>query len=52
MLAAWRRLAAWWTAEGATWREGATRTDGQSSFYLGKGVVDALKQVAPGKPHA
>lgn len=48
-VAAWRRLAAYWTAEGATWREGKARTNGQSTFYLGKGVVDALQDVAPDK---
>jgi hypothetical protein len=49
-LAAWRRLAAHWTAQGATWREGKTRTDnGQATFYLGKGVAAALQEAAPGK---
>jgi hypothetical protein len=46
-VAAWRRLAAWWSAEGATWNEGKTRANGQSTFYLGKGVVAALQEVAP-----
>lgn len=48
-VAAWRRLAHWWAAQGATFREGAQRSDGQSSFYLGKGVVEALQEVAPNK---
>jgi hypothetical protein len=48
-VAAWRRLAEHWTAEGATWREGKTRANGQSSFYLGKGVVGALQEAAPRK---
>ena len=50
-VAAWRRLAKWWTAEGATWREGKQTKSGQTPFYLGKGVVSALQDagVAPGK---
>ena len=48
-VAAWRRLAKWWSEEGATWDEGKQTKSGQTPFYLGKGVVTALEQVAPQK---
>lgn len=49
-LAAWRRLAAEWRADGATWNESTKPMgDGLTQFYLGKGVVDVLDEVAPNK---
>lgn len=50
-VAAWRRLSKWWSDEGATWNEGKETKSGQTPFYLGKGVVEALREtgVAPGK---
>ena len=56
-VAAWRRLAAWWTDRGATFRESdkpkTSKTDprmkAQRQFYLGKGVVESLQEVAPRK---
>ena len=48
-VAAWRRLAEWWSQQGATFREGVLRKNGQTPFYLGKGVVSALQQVTKRK---
>lgn len=49
-LAAWRRLQAYWQAEGATWNESPKPMGpGLTQFYLGKGVVDVLHAVAPDK---
>jgi hypothetical protein len=48
-LARLRRLKAHWQAEGATFSEYAPKKDGVVTFYLGKGVGTALREVAPGK---
>jgi hypothetical protein len=45
-----RRLAAYWNSEGGTFTESAsTRSDGVVTWYLGKGVKEALEAAAPGK---
>lgn len=45
-----RRLAAYWRAEGATFTEvRSPRADGVITWYLGRGVKEALEGAAPGK---
>ena len=54
-LLAWRRLAKYWAEQGGTWREGSAKrykdpnTKDQATFYLGKGVVGPLHELAPDK---
>ena len=56
-VSAWRRLASWWDSQGATFRESPRKKTSASDpnmkpqvqFYLGKGVVEALQDVAPRK---
>ena len=49
MVARIRRLAAHWQAEGATFSEYAPKSDGVITWYLGKGVKEAMWEMAPGK---
>lgn len=44
-----RQLAAWWRDQGATFSEYAPNSRGMITWYLGKGVREALWEAAPGK---